>query len=104
MLLRWVGAVSLKRLNDEIGVVLSAAIDSDGTRLLAEVFDRDRIEARHHFVLLRMDQGRHDTRAQRRMRLDLTVLLVVDAFGHAHDVANRDAPTLAGEAIAAAWA
>jgi hypothetical protein len=61
-----------------------------------------RIEPRHHFVLQCVDERRHDACAQFGQGRRVCTLFVVDAFGHAHHIAHRNAPALLGEAIAAA--
>src|SRR6202789_578579 len=91
-------------LNREIGGRAAAAVDAGAAGAGAEVFDRNRVEPRHHFVLQGLDQRRDDAGTELGARLGTLVFLVVDGFRHAHHIADRNAPALAREAVAAARA
>src|SRR4029077_17551057 len=86
----------------EIGGVAAAAIDADGACPLAQILDGDRVQPRHHFILQRLYQRRNDAYAEFRTRIDGLAFLVLEAFGDAHHIADRDAAELLRQAIAAA--
>ena len=81
----------------------ASASHADMTGALAEILDRDRIQPLHQFFLQGGDKGRDDALAQVGARR-LLFLVILDAFGHPHHIADRDAPAFPRQAVAAARA
>ena len=78
-----------------------AGIDAGGTGALAKVFDRNLIQPRHQFFLQGHDERRDDTHPQVGAGRVL-FLVILDAFGDAHDITHRNAAAFARQAVAAA--
>src|SRR5438045_7880353 len=79
----------------EIGRSGGGVIDTFGAGTAAEILDRNAIDARHEFLLQRMNQRRDNTGAEIGGRLRFLRLAILDAFRYTHNIADRDAPPLA---------
>src|SRR6185312_3917129 len=97
----WLARFHSRLLDREIGRTAAAAVNALRSRALAKVFYRNRIQPRHHFVLKRLDQRRHDADTEIGARIDRLVLLILEALGDAHDIADGNPPPLLGKPIAA---
>src|SRR5260370_40622538 len=71
----------------------------------AEILDRDGVEPRHYLVAQLLPERSHHPDAEFGTGVARDrVLAPLQRLHHPHDLAHGDAPTLACEAIAAAWA
>src|ERR1043166_6414789 len=86
----------------EISRGCADAIHAALARPAAEILDGPRVEPRHPFLLQGLDQGRYDAGAKIGARLGFFAIRVLHALRHPHDIADRNAPPLARQAIAAA--
>src|SRR6185312_207822 len=98
----WLAYFHTCLLDREVGGAAAAAVDALRARPLTKIFYRNRVQPRHHFVLKRLDQRRHDADAEIGTRIDHLGLFILETLGHAHDIAYGNPPPLLGQAIPSA--
>src|SRR5205814_8441781 len=91
--------------NLEIGVLGGSAGNAGPVRATTEILQGQRVEPLHHLLLQIEPQRAHDLMAERAARrVGNRIFRGLEPAQRAHDVAEADAPPLAGETIAAARA